>query len=122
VILLPIFSSPAMSEIACPLCTMNDLLDFPEKYECMTCGHEWEKEIEPESDERVVKDAYGNVLETGDVVQMVKDLKLKGTSKTLKSGMKSKPIRLVDGDHEIDCKMDGMSIGLKACFVKKVSS
>ncbi|MCG8599330.1 MAG: alkylphosphonate utilization protein [Verrucomicrobiales bacterium] len=85
----------------------------------MTCGHEWEKE-EEQPGERVVKDAYGNVLENGDVVQMVKDLKLKGTSKTLKSGMKSKPIRLVDGDHEISCKMDGMAIGLKAQFVKKV--
>lgn len=105
-----------MSDISCPLCTMEDVLDLPEKYECMTCGHEWEKEEQ----ERVVKDAYGNVLETGDVVQMVKDLKLKGTSKVLKSGMKSKPIRIVDGDHEIDCKMDGMSIALKAQFVKKV--
>lgn len=105
-----------MSDLACPLCTMNDVLDHPEKYECMTCGHEWEKEEQA----RVVKDAHGNVLENGDVVQMVKDLKLKGTSKVLKSGMKSKRIRLVDGDHEIDCKMDGMSIALKAQFVKKV--
>ena len=57
---------------------------------------------------------------TCSVVQMVKDLKLKRTSKTLKSGMKSKLIRLVDDDHEISCKMDGMAIGLKAQFVKKV--
>ena len=57
---------------------------------------------------------------TCSVVQMVKDLKLKGTSKTLKSGMKSKLIRLVDDDQEISCKMDGMAIGLKARFVKKV--
>lgn len=99
---------------------MNDILDLPEKFECMTCGHEWEKEEVEESDERVVKDAFGNVLQDGDVVQMIKDLKLKGTSKTLKSGMKSKPIRLVDGDHEISCKMDGIAIGLKAQFVKKV--
>tara|TARA_R110002096_G_scaffold319334_9_gene513560 strand:- start:809 stop:1114 length:306 start_codon:yes stop_codon:yes gene_type:complete len=100
---------------------MNDVLDHPEKFECMTCGHEWEKEADDEGpEERVVKDAYGNVLANGDVVQMIKDLKLKGTSKTLKSGMKSKPIRLVDGDHEISCKMDGTAIGLKAQFVKKV--
>tara|TARA_R110000850_G_scaffold233686_1_gene358569 strand:- start:2813 stop:3127 length:315 start_codon:yes stop_codon:yes gene_type:complete len=102
---------------------MDDLLDHPDKFECMTCGHEWEKEQEEQeegSDERVVKDAYGNVLADGDVVQMIKDLKLKGTSSVLKSGMKSKPIRLVDGDHEISCKMDGVAIGLKACFVKKV--
>lgn len=72
-----------MSHLACPLCTMNDVLDHAEKYECMTCGHEWEKEEQA----RVVKDAHGNVLENGDVVQMVKDLKLKGTSKILKSGM-----------------------------------
>lgn len=107
-----------MSDQACPMCTMNELLDFPTKFECMTCGHEWDKEEEADS-ERIVKDAYGNVLANGDVVQMVKDLKLKGTSKVLKSGMKSKPIRLVDGDHEISCKMDGVAIGLKACFVKK---
>lgn len=70
--------------------------------------------------DRVVKDAYGNVLENGDVVAMIKDLKLKGSSVTLKVGMKSKPIRLQDGDHEISCKMEGLQIGLKACFVKKV--
>ena len=114
-----------MSGIACPLCTMEEILDLKDKYECLTCGHEWKKEAAEEDsgpEERVVKDAHGNVLENGDVVQMVKDLKLKGTSKVLKSGMKSKPIRLVDGVHEIDCKMDGMSIALKACFVKKVQT
>lgn len=112
-----------MSEHSCPICTVDDVLEHPDKYECMTCGHEWAREVPEEDDtpaERVVKDAYGNVLQTGDVVQMIKDKKLKGTSKVLKSGMKSKPIRLVDGDHEIDCKMDGMSIALKAQFVKKV--
>lgn len=110
-------SLPDMSEMTCPMCEMNDILEHPEIYECMTCGHEWEREEE----ERVVKDAHGNVLANGDVVAMIKDLKLKGTSKVLKRGMKSKPIRLVDGDHEIDCKMDGTSIALKACFVKKVN-
>lgn len=112
-----------MPDISCPICTVDDVLDHPLKYECMTCGHEWEKEIAEEVDEApVVKDAYGNVLETGDVVQMIKDLKLKGSSKVLKSGMKSKPIRIVEGDHEIDCKMDGMAIALKAQFVKKVQT
>ena len=114
-----------MSDIACPICTVDDVADHKTKYECMTCGHEWEKEVTDEEDVeevRVVKDAHGNVLETGDIVQMVKDLKLKGTSKVLKSGMKSKPIRIVDGDHEIDCKMDGLSIALKAQYVKKVQS
>ena len=90
----------------------------------MTCGHEWTKSAagdEPDA-ERVVKDAYGNVLADGDIVAMIKDLKLKGSSDVLKVGTKSKPIRLVDGDHEISCKMNGILIGLKACFVKKVAA
>lgn len=109
---------------ACPLCTLDDVLEHPTTFECLTCGHDWEKEAVEEEDagpvERVVKDAHGNVLQNGDIVAMVKDLKLKGASKVLKSGMKSKGIRLVEGDHEIDCKMDGLSIALKAQFVKKV--
>lgn len=104
------------------MCEMNDVLDHADRFECMTCGHEWPKEAaadEPDA-ERVVKDAYGAVLADGDIVAMIKDLKLKGSNDVLKVGTKSKPIRLVDGDHEISCKMDGMAIGLKACFVKKV--
>ena len=91
-------------------------------FECATCGHEWplEAAVDGPPADRVVKDAYGNVLADGDVVAMIKDLKLKNSSQVLKSGTKSKPIRLVDGDHEISCKMDGIAIGLKACFVKKV--
>lgn len=90
----------------------------------MTCGHEWPKDAKPEAQdaERVVKDAYGNVLADGDIVAMIKDIKLKGSSDVLKVGTKSKPIRLVDGDHEISCKMGGIAIGLKACFVKKVTA
>jgi protein PhnA len=101
---------------------MTDVLTLADHCECATCGHEWPMEALPEeaAGERVVKDAYGNVLANGDVVAMIKDLKLKGTSQVLKVGTKSKPIRLVDGDHEISCKMDGLDIGLKACFVKKV--
>jgi len=101
---------------------MNEILNHPSLYECVTCGHEWEKEApaqEAEAD-RIVKDAYGNILADGDTVAMIKDLKLGGTSKTLKTGTKSKPIRLVDGDHEISCKMDGLAIALKAMYVKKV--
>lgn len=112
-----------MSQPACPMCEMNDVLSHADRYECMTCGHEWSKEAladEPEAD-RVVKDAYGNVLVDGDIVAMIKDLKLGGTSQVLKVGTKSKPIRLVDGDHEISCKMDGLSIALKAMYVKKVA-
>jgi len=104
------------------MCEMTERLTHPSHYECLTCGHEWP--IDEQADEvavdRVVKDAYGNILADGDIVAMIKDLKLKGSSDVLKVGTKSRPIRLVDGDHEIDCKMDGMSIALKACFVKKV--
>jgi len=96
---------------------MDDVLEHEENYECMTCGHEWDKEELG----LIVKDAHGNLLADGDIVAMVKDLKLKGTSKVLKCGMKSKPIRLVSGDHEIDCRMDGLSIALKAQYVKKIS-
>ena len=63
--------------------------------------------------------SYGNVLADGDCVTLIKDLPLKGSSQSLKGGTKSKPIRLVAGDHEISCKIDGVAIGLKACFVKK---
>lgn len=113
-----------MSDIACPLCEMTELLTHDGRHECVTCGHEWEiaDHADETAGERVVKDAYGNVLADGDVVAMIKDLKLKGSSEVLKVGTKSKPIRLVDGDHEISCKMDGMSIALKACFVKKVAN
>ena len=103
------------------MCEMNDVLDHADRYECMTCGHEWPKEAaadEPDA-ERVVKDAYGAVLADGDIVAMIKDLKLKGSNDVLKVGTKSKPIRLVDGDHENSCKMDGIAIGLKAGCVKK---
>ncbi len=96
---------------------MDEVIAHENKFECLTCGHEWEKPEEA----RVVKDAYGNVLADGDIVAMIKDLKLKGSSEVLKSGTKSKPIRLVEGDHEISCRMDNMAIALKACFVKKVN-
>jgi protein PhnA len=107
-----------MSKPACPMCEMTDVLEHPDRWECVTCGHEWDKEPEPEK-ARVVKDAYGNVLADGDCVILIKDLPLKGASGALKGGTKTKPIRLVDGDHEISCKIDGVAVGLKACFVKR---
>lgn len=110
-----------MSKItACPMCEMNGILEYAERYECVTCGHEWNREAPPETHDapRVVKDAHGNVLADGDCVILIKDLKLGGSS-VLKGGSKSKPIRLGDGDHEIDCKVDGVAVMLKACFVKK---
>ena len=112
-----------MPNPACPMCEMSDVLEHPTRWECLTCGHEWDRAAAPEAGEstgaaRVVKDAHGNVLADGDCVVLIKDLKLGGTQ-VLKGGSKSKPIRLVDGDHEISCKVDGIAVGLKACFVKK---
>ncbi len=100
------------------MCEMTEVLEHPERWECLTCGHEWEHEPAPPV-ARVVKDAYGTVLADGDSVTLIKDLKLKGSSQVIKGGTKAKGIRLVDGDHEISCKIDGSAIGLKACFVKK---
>ena len=102
------------------MCEMTEVLEFPDKWECVTCGHEWPRETLPETAAapRVVKDAHGNVLADGDCVILIKDLKL-GGSQVLKGGSKSKPIRLGDGDHEISCKVNDIAVGLKACFVKK---
>jgi protein PhnA len=103
---------------------MNDLSQGRGLYVCATCGHEWpleekEEAFDNHSDELVVKDANGNLLVTGDAVVLIKDLKLKGSSTTIKGGTKIKNIKLVSGDHEIDCKADGISLMLKACFVRK---
>ena len=103
---------------ACPACTLEDVLSHADHWECATCGHEWPKEAVPEA-ARVVKDAHGTPLSDGDTVVLIKDLKLRGGSGVLKGGTKVKNIRLVDGDHEIDCKIDGSAMALKACFVKK---
>lgn len=103
------------------MCELTEVLELPDKWECVTCGHEWPREAQPDAPDavRVVKDAHGNVLADGDCVVLIKDLKLGGGAQVLKGGSKSKPIRLVDGDHEISGKLDGMAIGLKACFVKR---
>jgi protein PhnA len=109
-----------MSKNVCPMCEMTEILDHPEKFECVTCGHEWERveAAEVPAGPKIIKDAFGNALVDGDSVTLIKDLPMKGSS-GLKGGTKAKNIRLVEGDHEISCKIDGVSIGLKACFVKK---
>jgi len=107
-----------MSVPACPMCETTEVLDHSERLECVTCGHEWERAPQP-AQARVVKDAHGTVLADGDQVILLKALPLKGAPHVLKGGSKSKPIRLVDGDHEISCKIDGIAVGLKACFVRK---
>ncbi len=94
---------------------MRDLLDGGDHHECATCGHEWDKE----QGERIVLDANGNALSDGDDVTLVKDLKIDGKSGRLKAGTKIKSIRLVDGDHPVDGKVDGRGMLVRAEFVKK---
>jgi protein PhnA len=101
---------------------MSDLLQHPTLWECQTCGHEWprqEQQEEAADGPRVVRDAHGTELADGDSVTLLKDLKLKGSTQVIKGGTKVKSIRLVEGDHEISCKIEGAAIGLKACFVRK---
>ena len=108
---------------ACPQCAMENTYPDGENYVCADCGHEWPMAAAPDtndSTDAVVKDSNGNVLADGDAVVLIKDLKVKGSSTTLKMGTKVKSIRLVGGDHEVDCKMDAGSFMLKACFLKKV--
>jgi len=107
----------------CPQCNSEYTYEDGIMYVCPECGHEWPKDAAPAetSDERVVKDAFGNVLADGDTVTVIKDLKVKGSSSSVKVGTKVKNIRLVEGDHDIDCKIDGFgSMSLKSEFVKKV--
>lgn len=108
---------------ACPQCTLENTYPDGSSYVCADCGFEWpiagNAEHEEDS-EKAVKDANGNVLADGDAVVLIKDLKVKGSSITLKMGTKVKSIRLAGGDHEVDCKMDAGSFMLKACFLKKV--
>lgn len=111
-------SCHAMTKPTCPACSLEDVLSHSDHWECATCGHEWPKEAAPEA-AKVVKDANGTPLADGDTVVLIKDLKLRGGSGVLKGGAKAKNIRLVDGDHEIDCKIDGVAMALKACFVRK---
>ena len=105
--------------LACPVCTMTDIVDSVEYHECLTCGNEWANEAAGGDDVLEVFDSAGNQLFDGDSITVVKDLKVKGSSRTLKVGTKIKGIRLVPGDHEIDCKVDGSGVYLKAMFVKK---
>lgn len=109
-----------MAAVTCPICSLEDVLGHADRWECATCGHEWPREALPE-DARIVRDANGTVLQDGDDVTLIKDLRLRGSSQVLKQGTRVKSIRLVDGDHEIDCRVDGSAIALKASLVKKSS-
>ena len=106
----------------CPKCASEYTYEDGALYVCPECAHEWSKEQVAESTEEklVVRDAFGNVLQDGDTVTMIKDLKVKGASSALKVGTKVRNIRLVEGDHNIDCKIDGFgAMKLKSEFVKK---
>jgi len=119
----PSNSKAIMSAIpACPQCTMENTYPDGANYVCADCGHEWpmvQSAVTDDNAGAVVKDANGNVLSDGDAVVLIKDLKVKGSSITLKMGTKIKSIRLVGGDHEVDCKMDAGSFMLKACYLRK---
>lgn len=106
---------------ACPQCTLENTYPDGDNYVCADCGFEWPMQAAADEDEdvRIVKDANGNVLADGDSVVVIKDLKVKGSSSTLKVGTKIKGIRLVSGDHEVDCKTELGNIMLKACYLKK---
>lgn len=107
----------------CPKCNSAYTYEDGSSLVCPECGHEWttQEDAENGGDQKVVKDANGNVLKDGDTVTVIKDLKVKGSSSSVKQGTKVKNIRLVDGDHDIDCKIDGFgAMQLKSEFVKKV--
>ena len=107
---------------ACPQCTLENTYVDADNFVCADCGYEWHWSAPAAADDgdAVIKDANGNVLHNGDAVVLIKDLKVKGSSTTLKMGTKVKSIRLVDGDHEVDCKMDAGNFMLKACYLRKV--
>lgn len=106
----------------CPKCNSEYTYEDGSLLVCPECAHEWAAGAESENNEgkKVVRDANGNVLQDGDSVTVIKDLKVKGSSSAVKIGTKVKNIRLVEGDHDIDCHIDGFgAMKLKSEFVKK---
>jgi len=105
----------------CPNCASTFADPTGTSWMCPECGHEWNQdEVDAENAPTVVKDSNGNVLKDGDDVVVIKDLPVKGAPKAIKAGTKVRGIRLVDGDHNIDCKVDGFgAMALKSEFVKK---
>ncbi|PLX70179.1 MAG: alkylphosphonate utilization protein [Denitrovibrio sp.] len=112
-----------MSELPkCPKCACEYTYEDRGLIICPECAHEWTaSEAAEEAEAGIKKDANGNILQDGDSVTVIKDLKVKGSSLVVKVGTKVKNIRLVDGDHDIDCKIDGIgAMKLKTEFVKKI--
>ncbi|ALP66957.1 zinc ribbon domain-containing protein YjdM [Paraburkholderia caribensis] len=107
----------------CPQCNSGFTYEDGGVYICPECAHEWSTQsaMPPETAAKVYRDSAGNVLQDGDTVTVIKDLKLKGSAGVIKMGTKVKNIRLVDSDHDIDCKIDGFgAMSLKSEFVRKV--
>ena len=106
----------------CPECQSEYTYEDGSLLVCPECGHAWSVESNEETNEQnVIKDSNGNILNDGDTITVIKDLKVKGSSSALKMGTRVKNIRLVDGDHNIDCKIDGFGpMKLKSEFVKKI--
>jgi protein PhnA len=112
-----------MSDLTnCPACGSTYTYQDRNQLVCPECAHEWSQDAANDPDAlSVIKDANGNLLVDGDTVSVIKDLKVKGSSLVVKVGTKVKNIRLVDGDHDIDCKIDGIgAMKLKSMFVKKI--
>ncbi len=112
-----------MSQLpACPQCQSSYTYQDGVQFICPECGHEWQAGAAEASETvKVVRDSAGNILQDGDTVTVIKDLKVKGSSSVVKIGTKVKGIRLVEGDHDIDCKIEGFgAMSLKSEFVKKV--
>ena len=106
----------------CPACASTYTYEDGPQLICPECGHEWSAAAGPDAEPaaKVWKDAHGNPLQDGDTVTLVKDLKIKGSSAVIKVGTKVKNIRLIEGDHDIDCKIDGFGpMQLKSEFIKK---
>lgn len=113
-----------MSDLpSCPQCNSEYTYEDGEQFICPECAHEWPKNETAnaaEEEQLVVRDVNGNILADGDNVTVVKDLKIKGTSSVIKVGTKAKIVRIVEGDHDLDCKVDGMGpMMLKSSVVKK---
>lgn len=107
----------------CPKCQSAYVYEDGPLYICPECGHEWPIDAgESGEEDNIVRDANGAELKDGDTVTVIKDLKVKGSSSVVKVGTKVKNIRIVDGDHDIDCKIPGIgAMGLKSEFVKKIT-
>jgi protein PhnA len=104
----------------CPKCNSEYTYEDGNLLVCPECAYEWTPSTETE-EENVIKDSNGNILKDGDTITVIKDLKVKGSSSVVKRGTRVKNIRLVEGDHDIDCKIDGIgAMSLKSCFVKKI--